>query len=177
MNRISGMRELQDSLNPYYNNSTDWFRYAFRAGEIVNANIQASGGSETIDYLVGAGYYTEKGIMYGSDFSRMNLIVNLGTQPVHNLRLDTRLYFAYTDRSRGSGSGDGMSGSKIEKLTVDPKQTSSILGAGGIHEEELLKELNTSIEKNESYRLRANLNLKYQLYKGLDLSVLGIVGL
>lgn len=173
MNRISGKRELQDSLNPYYNNSTDWFRYAFRAGEIVNANIQASGGSETIDYLVGAGYYTEKGIMYGSDFSRMNLIVNLGTQPARNLRLDTRLYFAYTDRSRGSGSGDGMSGSKIEKLTVDPKQTSSILGAGGIHEEELLKELNTSIEKNESYRLRANLNLKYQLYKGLDLSVLG----
>lgn len=70
----SGRRPLQDSLNPYYNNSTDWFRYAFRAGKIVNANIQASGGSEKMNYLVGAGYYTEEGIMYGSDFSRVNLI-------------------------------------------------------------------------------------------------------
>lgn len=173
MKRTSGKRQLQDSLNPYYNNSTDWFRYAFRAGEIVNANIQASGGSETINYLVGAGYYTEKGIMYGSDFSRVNLIVNLGTQPARNLSLDTRLYFAYTDRSRGAGTGGTMSGSKIERLTVDPKNTSSLLAAGGINEEKLLEELNTSIEKNESYRLRANLNLRYQLYKGLNLSVLG----
>ena len=168
-----GKRPLQDSLNPYYNNSTDWFRYAFRAGKIVNANIQASGGKETVNYLVGGGYYTEQGIMYGSDFSRVNLIVNLGTLPVRNLNLDTRLYFAYTDRSRGAGSGSTMSGSKIERLTVDPKSSSSLLGAGGINEEKLLEELNTTIEKNESYRLRASMNLRYQLYKGFNLSVLG----
>lgn len=173
MSNISGQRQLQDSLNPYYNNSTDWFRYAFRAGKIVNANIQASGGSEKMNYLVGAGYYTEEGIMYGSDFSRVNLIANLGVQPAPNLTLDTRLYLAYTDRSRGAGASGTMSGSKIERLTVDPKETSSLLAAGGINEEKLLEELNSSIEKNESYRLRANMNLKYQLYKGLNLSVLG----
>ena len=175
MNNIAGQRVLQDSLNPFYNNSTDWFRYVFRAGKIVNANIQASGGSETMNYLVGAGYYTEDGIMYGSDFSRVNLIVNLGVLPVQNLSLDTRLYFAYTDRSRGAGSGSTMSGAKVERLTVDPKETSSTLAAGGINEDELLKELNTAIEKNESYRLRANLSLRYQLYKGISLSVLGSV--
>lgn len=172
-NQSSGDRVLQDSLNPYYNNSTDWFRYAFRAGEIVNANIQASGGSENIDYLVGAGYYTEKGIMYGSDFSRLNLIANLGAKPARNLRLDSRIYLAYTDRSRGAGSSGFMSGTKIETLTVDPKSMSSTYALGDINEEKLMEELNSSIEKNESYRLRANLSLMYQLYKGLNLTVLG----
>ena len=115
----------------------------------------------------------KKDVYKRQDFSRVNLIANLGVQPAPNLTLDTRLYLAYTDRSRGAGASGTMSGSKIERLTVDPKETSSLLAAGGINEEKLLEELNSSIEKNESYRLRANMNLKYQLYKGLNLSVLG----
>ena len=37
---------LQDSLNPFYNNSTDWNRYAYRTAKVYNANLQASGGSD-----------------------------------------------------------------------------------------------------------------------------------
>lgn len=175
INQISGVRQLQDSLNPFYNNSTDWFRYVFRPGKIINANIQASGGSEKVRYLVGMGYYTETGIMEGSDFGRLNLIANLNAQPVRNLTLDSRIYLAYTDRSRGAGSSGFMSGSKIETLTVDPKMTSSLLAPGGINEEKLMEELNYSIEKNESYRLRANMVLGYRLYDGLNLSVMGSI--
>ena len=46
----NGVREvdtkykLQDSLDPYYNNSQNWWKYAFRMGKILNANVQASGG-------------------------------------------------------------------------------------------------------------------------------------
>ena len=32
---------------------------------------------ERVKYMVGAGWYNEKGINVGSDFSRMNLISNL----------------------------------------------------------------------------------------------------
>lgn len=175
VNHLGGQRILQDSLNPFYNNSTNWFRHVFRPGRIVNANLQASGGSEKISYLVGAGYYTERGIMHGSDFSRMNLIANLNVRPVKNLLLDSRIYMAYTDRSRGAGASGFMSGSKIEAMTVDPKKTSSLLAPGGIHEDQLMEELNSAIEKNESYRLRANLVLNYQFLEGLNLSVTGSI--
>ena len=34
-------RALQDSLNPFYNNSTNWWKYAFHTGKTLNANLQA----------------------------------------------------------------------------------------------------------------------------------------
>ena len=34
---------LQDSLNPYFNNSTNWRKYVYKTGKILNANLQASG--------------------------------------------------------------------------------------------------------------------------------------
>lgn len=171
----SANRLLQDSLNPFYNNSTDWFRYAFRAGKIINANIQASGGAPSINYLIGAGYYKEEGIMYGSDFSRVNLLANLSAMPAPKLKVDSRMYLAYTDRSRGAGTSGGMTGSKIEKLTVDPKTMSSLLPAGGLDADELLEELNSAVEKNESYRLRASLMLQYEIIKNLKLSTMGSI--
>lgn len=67
-------RALQDSLNPFYNNSTNWWKYAFHTGKTLNANLQASGGTERVKYMVGLGWYNEKGINVGSEFSRANLL-------------------------------------------------------------------------------------------------------
>ena len=39
----SMIHSLQDSLDPYYNNSTNWWKYAFRRSKVVNANVQAVG--------------------------------------------------------------------------------------------------------------------------------------
>lgn len=36
-------RALQDSLNPFYNNSTNWWKYVFKTGKTLNANVQAFG--------------------------------------------------------------------------------------------------------------------------------------
>lgn len=164
-------RKLQDSLNPFYNNSTNWWKYAFRTGKILNANIQASGGSENFNYLVGLGWYDEKGIMEGSDFKRVNFISNLNARPRKNLSLDARVYMAYTDRSRGEGyTGFGGAG-KIEKLTVNPMSNSTLLpGSGSSVEKETLKRLNGQIESDLSYNIRGSVALSYEIVKGLNLS-------
>ena len=39
---IKTAKPLQDSLNPFYNNSTNWWKYCFDAGKILNANLQVS---------------------------------------------------------------------------------------------------------------------------------------
>ncbi|MEG2276296.1 MAG: TonB-dependent receptor [Odoribacter sp.] len=160
------MKILQDSLNPFFNNSTNWYKYIFRPGKIWNANLQTSGGTETTNYLIGAGFYKEIGIMPGSDFIRANLLSNVSVKPLKNLTIDSRMYLAYTDRSRGSGSIAGV----FEELTVNPQSTSTLLPGGGDLEEIMLKKLNGKIESNTSYRLRGNLVLGYEIIDGLNLS-------
>lgn len=160
-------RILQDSLNPFFNNSTNWYKYIFRTGEILNANIQTSGGTERMTYMVGAGYYKEVGIMPGSDFYRVNLLTNLSFNPVKNLTVDSRFYLAYTDRSRGATTGDAF---KYERFTVNPNYTSTLYLQGGAVEEKMLQMLNGQVENNTSYRLRTNLQLRYEILDGLAIS-------
>lgn len=168
-NETPVMAIVQDSLNRFYNNSTDWFKYAFQTGQIINANVQASGGTEKTQYLVGAGYYNEKGIQKGSDFSRINMIANLNVQPVKNFSIDTRLNLSYRGRNRGTLGA----AKKFETMPIDPKKSSSFMLGGGEVEREMLKVINSQIEKNQSYSLMGSMSLKYQFMKGLVLSING----
>ncbi len=61
--RSTGISVLQDSLNKYYNRSSNLIGYYFRPVRVTDANLQLSGGAEKIAYNVGLGYYTEKGTL------------------------------------------------------------------------------------------------------------------
>ena len=161
---------LQDSLNEFYNNSTDWWRYSFRTSKVYNANLQASGGSETMHYMIGAGYYKEEGIMLSSGFERVNVITNIQAYPTKRLQLNNQISLSYSDRSRG---GKGGAGQKIEGISVDLQKQSSLLPGKDYIEEYMLKDLNSKIEKNQSYSLRYNLVLDYNIIRGLNLRVSG----
>ena len=156
---------LQDSLNPFYNNQTNWWKQMFRTGEVVNANLQASGGNEKIRYMVGMGYYTEDGIMINSSFKRANFITNLNMKPAKRIRLDSRLYLAYTDKSRNAGRGNATA---IEGMTADPKITSTLLPGGGEVEKEILEYLNGTVDRSDSYRMMLNANLGVDIIEGLN---------
>ena len=157
---------LQDSLNPFYNNQTNWWKKLFRTGEVMNANLQASGGNEKIRYMVGMGYYTEEGIMVNSSFKRANFITNLNMKPTKRIRLDTRLYLAYTDKSRNTGGAGNASA--IEAMTADPKITMTLLPGGGEVEKEILEYLNGTVDRSDSYRMMLNANLGVDIIQGLN---------
>ena len=161
---------LQDSLNPFYNNQSNWWKQLFRTGRVVNANVQASGGTAAMRYMVGMGYYTENGIMFGSDFKRANFIANLSMKPAKRISFDTRFYLAYTDKSRNLKNNSFAKSPDIESMTADPKYTSTLLPAGGVVESEVLKQLNGIISRNDSYRLMLNAMLGIDLIKGLKFS-------
>lgn len=165
---------LQDSLNPFFNNSTDWWRYMYRTATVLNTNLQASGGNEAVQYVVGLGYFKEEGIMIGTDFQRATLAANLTAKPAKRFQMDLRTIFAYSDRSRGSGEKNGGSGgAKIEGVSVNPNATSSLLPGSGYVEEYMLEDLNAKIEKNNSYTLRLNMKLDYEFIRDLHLSITG----
>ena len=170
--KASSNAMYQDSLNPFYNNQTNWYKYATRTASVKNINIQASGGTEKMQYMLGAGYYTETGIMLNSNYARANFMSNVTVKPTNELRVDGRVYLAYMDRSFNSGS---MVANRYEGMTVKPSQQSTLLVGGGIVEDEWLKVMNGSRSRTDDYRLMGSLLVEYELYKGLSLSASGMV--
>ena len=160
---------LQDSLDPYYNNCENWWKYVFRTGHVVNANIQASGGNERFRYMIGLGYYDEKGIAINSGYSRVNLLTNFSAQFTKNLRLDTRVYLAYMDRSLNRGVG----ATGYEGMTVDPTKQHTYLGASEEALDEWLESVEGMRDRTDDYRAMVTAFLAYELPWGLSVSVSG----
>lgn len=97
---------LTDSLNPYYNNNTDWQGQFYRRTLNTTHNIQVSGGSTEFNYKINGNYYTEKGIIKNTDFDRYSLRTNMGYKP--NNKFDLYAAINVTLGKQGSGSGNSL---------------------------------------------------------------------
>ena len=164
-NVMSGDRKInpimQDSLNTFYNNRTNWWKYGFRLGRVTKADVQLAGGTENMRYMANAGVYDETGIMINSNFRRYSLLTNLDFKLSTKLDVFVRLNMAYTNQSAGSGG-------RVQGLTFDPKQTPSVLpGKGSTAEREAVKQLRDVDQTNSNYNLRLNGGLNYSPIKGL----------
>lgn len=162
---------LQDSLDPYYNNSTNWWKYAFKKGKVLNANIQASGGNERFRYMMGLGYYDEEGIMINSGYTRANMISNLSANFTSKLRLDTRIYLTYTDRTLNKSGKN----SRYEGLSVDPIALRTVYPATDQLEDEFLVKVQGIKDRTDDYRAMVNAYLEYEMLKDLKLSAAGSI--
>ena len=152
---------MQDSLNTFYNNRTNWWKYGFRLGRVTKADVQLAGGTENMRYMANAGVYDETGIMINSNFRRYSLLTNLDFKLSTKLDVFVRLNMAYTNQSAGSGG-------RVQGLTFDPKQTPSVLpGKGSTAEREAVKQLRDVDQTNSNYNLRLNGGLNYSPIKGL----------
>ena len=169
VNGNSNGDELQDSLNPFYNNSTNFFKYYFRKAKVTNANIQTIGGSENMTYSVGLGYYKEEGILKNSDFSRVNLMGNFLMNPTNRITVDFRNYLSYSDRSKGVRNSGFSTGGGIEVIPGDPMKQSTLLPGKGAVIHEALSALQAKQERNTSYRLRSTLGLNLSIINDLTL--------
>ncbi len=157
---------LQDSLNSFYNNATNFFPMYYDLGHVTNANVQVLGGTEKMNYGIGAGYYNEEGIVIGSGYNRLNLNTNLTVRPTDKVMVDARIYLSYADRSRGAASGN-----YIEAVPGDPYELSSLLpGEGSAVWDMILEELNKVVDKNTDFRMRGSLKIGYDITKDLNIS-------
>src|SRR5215204_683919 len=56
--------------------NTDWQEEVFRTGQVQDYNVGISGGSQTANFLVSAGYYKNKGVLIANEFNRASLRIN-----------------------------------------------------------------------------------------------------
>lgn len=161
--RLPGV--VQDSLNTFYNNRTNWWKYAFRVGRVTKADAMASGGKDNIKYMINAGFYDETGIMLSSSFKRFSILSNLDLNLTPRLTAFLRSNLSYTDKNAGEDMG------KIQGLTLDPTSSSTLLpGKGSIAEREASKKLLDIKRENSNYNLRLNAGINYEILKGLRFS-------
>ena len=168
-NRMNGGGILQDSLNDFYNNSTNFFPVYYRTGKVTNANIQTYAGSERMNYSIGLGFYDETGVLRGTGYTRVDLSSSMTVRPVKKLSVDMLLNATLANRKRGDHNRND-----IEVVPGDPYELSSLKpGEGTAVWNEVLEKLNGSDDKNRSVRLRANFRLTYDICERLLFSTSG----
>lgn len=161
---ISQTPFLSDSLNAYYNNSTNWQSYFYKPTYNHTHNLNVSGGDTRFNYKVVLGMYDEKGIQENTGYSRYNLNMNMIYNPTIRFKLESQLNNSIQNQRMGSGNGlinTGVAtGGEASSLLPPPSlysSVNSVLGAQATDDDN--KVLNTSATVNLSYDLFKNFKL------------------
>lgn len=163
--RMSGMPiQMTDSLNPFFNNSTDWQSMYFRTGRIQNYDASIQAGNEMGNYRIGGGYYSEDGIVINTGFKRYTANFTGRLLPNKKTTIVMQTYLGRTDRSRGnSKNGQGINSQGIWSIpsSVYMVPDKSPYGGG------MLDAYSKNRDKNYTNTINTSLQLMYQVIPNL----------
>lgn len=104
--------EMNAGRNPAYVNpstlgeGTDWQEELFRLAPVADYQLSFSGGDEKTNYSISGGYFTQDGIVIGSDFERFSFRTNLERDLNDRLSVGSNLSYARIN-SNGVLTGTG----------------------------------------------------------------------
>ena len=153
---------LSDSLNPYYNNATNWQDYFYRTTYNQQHNISIRGGDDRFNYKTNLNYYQENGIVQNTGFKRYGLSMNAQYAPTNQLRVMVNLSSQLGQKQNGSGVGliqTGVaSGGSSSSLLPPPSlfsENNSALAASRV------------TNNNKTANIATSLDMSYEPVKGL----------
>lgn len=165
LNAINGIDFLSDSLNAYYNNSTNWQSYFYKPTYNQNHNLSISGGDVAFNYKVALGYYDESGVQRNTGYSRYNINTNMTYFPSRKFKIIGQLNNSIQQQRLGSGTGLTNTG------VASGGSASSLLPSPGLYSatNEVLGALETK-NSNKSLNTFATLQLDYEILTNLKAS-------
>ena len=83
-----------------FGEGTDWQDVLLRTAPLSNYELSFSGGSTDFQYALSGSYYTQDGIIVGSDFDRYNLRANLDGQINDRIKISNNLMVSHTRSSK-----------------------------------------------------------------------------
>jgi len=95
---------LTDSLNPAFNNATDWQGIFFKSGIIRNADFSVSGGNDLSNYRLSLNYYDEDGIIIGTGYKRYSVASAYNVKVGSKVDISTLIKLQRGDRAVGRGA-------------------------------------------------------------------------
>ncbi|WP_291906046.1 SusC/RagA family TonB-linked outer membrane protein [Chitinophaga sp. CB10] len=159
---INGTPFLADSLNPYYNNSTDWQGLFYKYTYNTTHNMSVSGGDDRFNYKVNLGYYKESGILKNTDFNRYNMNTNMQYRPTNRLKVYASIQAALGQNSKGSGNGItqsdvGKAGNQSSLLPAPAFYSASANAVAALRNDNI----------NKTANILSSVDIDYEILTGL----------
>lgn len=157
-NEIHNFPALSDSLNPYWNNNTDWQSIFYDVTYNQTHNLSFTGGDSRFSYKINGNYYTEEGIIKNTNFNRYGIRAGLSYK--HNEKFDMDVNISATVALNSVGSGNAFSqagvatGSQASSLLPPPSMftaSNDVLSVFSVEDDNV----NTSYD--------ANIHMSYKL--------------
>ncbi|MEJ7558994.1 MAG: SusC/RagA family TonB-linked outer membrane protein [Pedobacter sp.] len=154
---------LADSLNAFYNNSTDWQDIFYGNRFNSTHNVALNGGDEIFNYKTNVSYYSQSGIIENTGFERYALSMNMEFKPTTRLR-----FFGQVRGSLGkvqSGSGTGV----LQKVVDNSANRSSLIPGPSflLATSDVLSTLQIR-ESAGPRNINAQMDANYELLPGLN---------
>jgi TonB-linked SusC/RagA family outer membrane protein len=96
---------LTDSLNPAFNNNTDWQGLFLQSASISNIDASVAAAADNFSYRLSLNGYKEEGVMIGYDYQRMNPRFSLTAKPAKNFEISADVFMGFVKAKHGSGDG------------------------------------------------------------------------
>ncbi|MGN6162970.1 MAG: SusC/RagA family TonB-linked outer membrane protein [Flavisolibacter sp.] len=153
---------LSDSLNPYYNNATNWQNYFFRNTSNQQHNISIRGGDEKFNYKTNLNYFSESGIVENTGFKRYSLGMNATYSPTTNFKMSVNLTGLLGQKQNGSGVG------LVQTGIAQGAATSSLLPPPSLFSENNSALATARVKNNnKTSAISTSLDLQYEPIKGI----------
>ncbi|GGH28633.1 SusC/RagA family TonB-linked outer membrane protein [Sphingobacterium alkalisoli] len=107
-------------LNPWGQvTRTNWMEEIFQTGDILNANVQLSGGSENSLYSSSFGYHDKEGLLLNTGYKRFAYRLKSEFDFFDRLTVGQNFYVNHTT-TRGTNTSSSYSGSIINAIYMNP---------------------------------------------------------
>ncbi|TCD01328.1 SusC/RagA family TonB-linked outer membrane protein [Pedobacter psychroterrae] len=165
---ISNTPFLADSLNGYFNNSTNWQGVFYQNTYNQSHNLALDGGNEKFNYKTNVGYYGESGVIKNTGFDRYSLNMNMEFKPSTRLRFFGAMFGSLAKIQKGNGVG------LLQTGVASNGQNSSLLPGPSFFQatSSVLSSLTTKSDAGPK-NIRANVEGNYELFPNLNVTVTG----
>ncbi len=108
------------TLNPWGQTTrTNWMNEIFRTANILNANVQVSGGSDKSKYSSSFGYHDKEGLLLNTGYKRFAYRLKSEFDFFDRLTLGQNFYVNHT-AAQGTNTSSSYSGSIINAIYMNP---------------------------------------------------------
>ncbi|MGN6402868.1 MAG: SusC/RagA family TonB-linked outer membrane protein [Flavisolibacter sp.] len=160
---------LTDSLNPYFNNATDWQGLFYRNGVIKNVDMSMSAATDVVNYRLSANYYNEQGVIKAFGFKRYSMRGNFDFKISPKLNSQLVIGLSKSDRQRGRKYNNSDDNTPVSSFNI-PGSFYRLTSFDSLNFTGLYDKLRN--ENNNNW-YSASLTLNYDILKGLRFTTQG----
>lgn len=161
-------------------NGTDWQDEIFRSAPIQNYQLTVTGGDEKSKYMFSGGYFSQDGIIIGSDYERYSARAKIDSDLTKWLKIGINIAPTYMNSNtitQGHWASDGVVNSALATSSIVPVYNSdgtwasqseyAVAGDGLTGVPNAVASATDIVNKNTNLRLFANMYAEISLLKNL----------